>query len=153
KHNQARDLDNIHPLAAILHDDGLGTYAGMVASGIFRRTVLTCWVRVPNPGSQKAEDIVLPSLRQELGNRGLIGFPLALVASWRASSAEAVVKRTLAEEAAAFAEAEKTFRLIERETAIKFTAFTREELWAAVFLGHRMNAASLPTVPGDGSDI
>ncbi len=152
-HSLARDYDGIHESAALLHDGGLATYAALAESGAFRRNVLTCWVRVPNLGSKNAGDLFLPTLRRELGDRGWTGFPQALAASWKASSAQSVVRRTLAEEAAAFAEAEKTFRLIERESAMKFTRLTRGELWAGVYLGHRMNATSVPAVPDDGADV
>jgi hypothetical protein len=152
-HSLARDYDGIHESAALLHDCGLVTYAALVESGAFRRNVLTCWVRVPNQGRKDAGDLFLPTLRRELGSRGWTGFPQALAASWKASSAQSVVRRTLADEELAFAEAEKTFRLIERENAMKFTRLTREELWAGVYLGHRMNATSVPSVPDDGADV
>jgi hypothetical protein len=63
------------------------------------------------------------------------------------------VRRLLAEEEAAFEEAEKTFRLIERESPVPLTPFTPDELWAAVFLGHRQNATSIPVLPRDGADL
>jgi hypothetical protein len=46
KHAKARDRSEIHQLASILHDEGLRTYEEMTLSGSFRRSVLTCWVRV-----------------------------------------------------------------------------------------------------------
>jgi hypothetical protein len=64
-----------------------------------------------------------------------------------------IVRRSVGEEAAAFAEAKKTFRLIERESALKSTGFSRDELWEAVFLGHRQDATSIPIAPPDGIDI
>ncbi len=152
-HGQARDRSDIHPLASILHDRGLESYAEMAASGAFRRSALTCWVRVPSSGRGQADDLFLPTLKRELKSRGALGLPQALATSWKASSAQQVVRRSMEEEAAAFAKAEKTFRLIERESALRFTRFSREELWEAVFLGHRQNATSIPTIPDDGSDI
>ena len=153
QHARARDQNGIHATAALLHDSGLATYADLADTGSFRRNVLTCWVRVPNAGHKRTEDVFLPTLKRELRQRGLTGLPQSLLAGWRASSAENIVHRTLAEEEAAFAEAAKIFRLLERESALQFVPFTREELWAGVYLGHRMNAATVPTIPEDGTDI
>ena len=152
-HGQARDRMEIHPLASILHDRGLQTYASMAEAGVFRRSVLTCWVRVPSLGRDRAEDLFLPTLKRELPRRGAIGLPQALVMSWRASSTQQIVRRSIEEETTAFEEAEKVFRLIEREGALKFMRFSREELWEAVFLGHRQNATSVPAMPADGVDV
>src|SRR5262249_31712875 len=149
----ARDPFDIHPLAALLHDQGLQTYAALAAAGNFRRSALTCWARVPSPFKASADDSFLPTLKRELKSQGLMGLPHALAASWKTSSASKVIRRAIDEEEAAFAEAEKTFRLIEREGALRFTRFTREELWEAVYLGHRQNAASVPAPPDDGVDV
>jgi hypothetical protein len=152
RHQAARDKVGIHPEAALLHDGGLRKYVEMAGRGLFRQTVLTCWVRVPNPHA-RAEDQFLPALRRELEGGGLKRLPAALAAGWRASSAEQVVRRVIAEEREALEEAEKTFRLVEREDAIRLTRFTREELWSAVYLGHRQNATSVPAAPADGTDV
>jgi hypothetical protein len=153
QHAQARDQRSIHQTALLLHDSGLATYADLADAGSFRRSVLTCWVRVPNPGRKETKDVFLPMLKREVRERGLTGLPQALLAGWKASSAESIVQRTVTEEEAAFAEAEKTFRLLEREGALPFTPFTRDELWAGVYLGHRLNATTVPTIPEDGTDI
>lgn len=152
RHQAARDKLGIHPEAALLHDGGLQKYVEMTARGLFRQTVLTCWVRVPNPNA-RAEDQFLPALKRELKRGGLERFPAALAAGWRASAAEQIVRRMIAEEQEAFEEAGKTFRLVERENSIRLTRFTREELWAAVYLGHRQNATSVPAPSADGTDI
>jgi hypothetical protein len=152
-HSVARDSSGVHPLAALLHDCGLQTYAALAAAGNFRRSVLTCWVRVPSSLKGSADDLFLPSLKRELKDQGLSGLPRAIAVSWKASSAQKLVRRAMDEEEAAFAEAEKTFRLIERENALRFTRFTREELWEAAFLGHRQNATSVPATPDDGVDV
>src|SRR5262249_56148921 len=48
-HAAALDPFDIHPLAALLHDQGLQTYAALASAGSFRRSALTCWARVPSP--------------------------------------------------------------------------------------------------------
>lgn len=151
-HTRVRAYADVHQLAALLHDGGLKTYAALAAGGSFRRSRLTCWVRVPNPDRRSAEDQFLPALRRELKARGVTGLPQGIAAGWRAS-AQSIVRRTRAEEEEAFLEAEKTFRLLDRENALTFTRFTRDELWAAVYLGHRQNATSFPALPPDGVDV
>ncbi len=153
KHAQIRDYGEIHQLAAILHYEGLRTYTEMALISSFCRNALTCWVRVPNIGRKNADDVFLPTLKRELKGQGLLRFPQALAVSWAESSAQQIVRRSIGEEESAFDEAEKTFRLIERESTLKFTGFTRDELWEAVYLGHRQDATSIPTTPADGLDI
>lgn len=152
-HAAARDPFEIHSPAALLHDRGLQTYAELASAGSFRRSALTCWVRVPSPLKDSADDFFLPNLKRELNDQGLAGLPRAIAESWKASSGRQIAIRTIDNEEAAFAEAEKTFRLIKQESALRFTRFTREELWEAVYLGHRQNATSVPTIPDDGVDV
>lgn len=152
-HADARDTACVHPLATILHNCGLQTYADLAMVGNFRRTALTCWVRVPNTGRQQTDDLFLATLRQEGKQQGWTGLPRAFLTAWQSATSQAIVRRTSEEERAAFAEAEKIFRLIEREDALRFTRFTRDELWAAVYLGHRQNATTVPTMPLNGVDL
>lgn len=152
QHEAARDVLGTHREATLLHHGGIQQYALLASLGHFRRTVLTCWVRVPNP-HRRVEDQFLPTLRRECQQHGLHHLPRAFAASWRAASAEQIVRRVLREEEEAFAEAEKTFRLIERECPLALSPFTRDELWAAVYLGHRQNAVSVPLLPEDGTDV
>lgn len=151
-HQAARNEQGIHTDAALLHEGGVQTYATLAAMGAFRRTALTCWVRVPNP-QPRADDPFLPALKRELNRTGWTRFPSALGKSWRAASADQITCRLLAEEQEAFEEADKTFRLIERECPLGLTPFSREELWAAAYLGHRQNAVSVPVLPHDGTDL
>jgi hypothetical protein len=151
-HDAARDVSGVHQEAALLHDGGAQNYATMAALGLFRQTVLTCWARVPNP-NRRVEDQFLPTLKREIRKNGVAHLPFALASSWRASSADQIVRRIVSEEQQAFEEAEKTFRQIERECPLKLTPFTRDELWAAAFLGHRQNATSVPLLPDDGADL
>jgi hypothetical protein len=153
RHARARDYSGVHELATLLHDGGLKTYSALAAAGSFRRNALTCWVRVPNQGERQTEDQFLPTLKRELKDRGITSLLQALANGWRASSAQSIVRRTMEEEEAALLQAEKTFRLIERESALEFTRFTQDELWAAVYLGHRQNAMSFPALPRDGVDV
>jgi len=151
-HDAARDRSDVHREAVLLHDGGVQKYWAMAAFGLFRQTVLTCWARVPNP-NRHIEDQFLPTFKREIRKNGLIRLPFSFANSWRAASAEQIVRRIVSEEQQAFEEAEKTFRQIERECPLKLTPFTRDELWTAVYLGHRQNATSVPMLPDDGADL
>lgn len=152
RHNEARDWLGVHRGANVLHEGAIEHYTTLAAMGLFRQTVLTCWVRVPNPHA-RAEDQFLPTLKREVSRNGVAHFPLALAQSWRAAASDQIVRRVVSEEQESFEEAEKTFRLIERECPLKLTPFNRAELWAAAFLGHRQNATSVPVLSGDGTDL
>jgi hypothetical protein len=152
KHKGARDWSQIHRAAALLHQGAIDQYTTMAELGLFRQTRLTCWVRVPNQNC-RAEDQFLPTLKREVSRNGAAQFPMALAKSWCAASSDQIVQRVVTEEREAFEEAQKTFRLIERECPLKLTPFTRDELWAATFLGHRQNATSVPHLPNDGADL
>jgi hypothetical protein len=151
-HDAARDPNGVHAGATLLHEGGIGKYQDMAALGCFRQTRLTAWVRVPNP-HLRIEDPFLPAFKREIKRRGWRNLPSALVAGWRNTAGEQVVRRLLAKEAAAYEEAGKTFRLFERECPVKLTSFTLDELWAAAYLGHRQNAVSVPILPDDGTDL
>src|SRR5262249_45450071 len=71
-HDIPRDLAYVHPEARLLHRTGIGKYAEMAALGCFRQTKLTAWVRVPNP-HQQIEDQFPPTLKREIGRRGIGG--------------------------------------------------------------------------------
>jgi len=43
---------------------------------------------------------------------------------------------------------EKTFRLIEHQSPLRLKPFSRQELWEAVYLGHRQNSNKRPDPSG-----
>jgi len=153
QHQQARDVTGVNPLASLLHNGSIFKYTRMAEDRLFRRTVLTLWVRVPNASRLKQSDEFLPALKDEIAARGWHDFFGALSSAWQSSAAERILRRTLKEEEAAREAAEKTFRLVERECPLKLKRLTREELWAAVFLSHRQNAQAIPAMPLDGRDV
>src|SRR5262249_46521074 len=68
--------------------------------------------------------------------------------------ADGVVRRLLRDEREARERAEKVFRLVERECPLPLRRFSRQELWEAIYLGHRQNARSAPILPDvPGLDI
>ena len=95
--------------------------------------MLTAWVHVPNPAKKKeSSGAFFPTFTRELRARGISGFGQALAASWTSSRSDGILRRIIEEEQASFLEAEKTFRLIEREGPVKLTRFSREETWEAL---------------------
>ena len=57
------------------------------------------------------------------------------------------MRRLLRDEREARERAEKVFRLVERECPLRLRRFDHEELWDAVYLGHRQDAQSVPILP------
>jgi len=152
-HQLSRDVTGINPLAALLHNGSVRKYEQLCAAGRFRRTVLTLWVRVPNPSRRQQSDEFFPTLKREIHARGWSGTLKATSEAFKTASAEQILRRAINEERAAFEAADKTFRLIERESPLKLKRLTRDELWAAVFFSHRQNARAVPSVPQDGRDV
>ncbi|MCI0390773.1 MAG: hypothetical protein MOB07_18665 [Acidobacteria bacterium] len=108
RHNEARDWSGFYQEAALLHDGGIQHYAAMAAIGLFRQTVRTCWVRVPNP-NRRVEDQFLPTLKREINRSGLTNLPFALVRSWQAASSDQIARRIVSEEQEALKRQRKHF--------------------------------------------
>src|SRR5215216_6283655 len=71
----------------------------------------------------------------------------ALAQTLSETSNDRITRRTIADERQAIEEADKTFRLIEQQSPLRLKRFSREELWEAVYLGHRQNANVAPILP------
>lgn len=156
RHLHARDEVNNDALAGVLHTMGVCYYEDAAQQNAFRSHVLSVWVRVPvkhrNDESRRGLGMFLPTLKREMAARGKSRFIAALLTTFRQStSSSAIVSRTITDEKNAIEEARKTFRQIEHQSPLKLVPFTREELWEAVYLGHRQDAnvaPILPKVPG-----
>ena len=74
--------------------------------------------------------------------------------SWESKSDEGIIRRIDSDEKEARIEAERVFRLIERESPLEMKRLSRDELWDAVYLGHRPNAEGAPLLPEEaGLDL
>lgn len=148
----------IHPEAARLHAMNVDYYCAATAAGAYRQCVLSVWVRVPvrQPGDDTSRGLsaFIPAAAREIRKHGLANLGGMLRRARAETADDGVVRRILAEEREAFEKAEKVFRLIERECPLKLKRFSREELWEAVYLGHRQNARGVPILPdAPGLDI
>jgi hypothetical protein len=137
---------------------GISFYHDAAVGAAFKQHTLSAWVRVPvkhfNDQNQQGLARFFPTLKRELASRGTLGFIGALLTTLRETSNDTVTRRIDSDEQQAIDEAEKTFRLIEHQSPMRLKPFTRHELWKAIYLGHRQNSNSAPTLPDiPGCDI
>jgi hypothetical protein len=159
RHLSAYDGDPfIHPEAARLHAMNVDFYHAAAAAGAYRQCVLSVWARVPvrqaGDDTSRGLSAFIPAAIREIRNHSLANLRETIRSTWAETADDGVVRRILAEEREARERAEKVFRLIERECPLSLRRFSREELWEAVYLGHRQNARSAPILPdAPGLDI
>ncbi len=152
------DPSLLHPEAARLHGMNIDFYAMRADAHSYRRQALSLWARVPT--RQKGDDAnsglsaFIPAALDEIGKHGVTKLPQAIRVSWTETADDGVVRRLLRDEREARERAEKVFRLVERECPLSLRRFSRQDLWEAVYLGHRQNARSVPILPDvPGLDI
>jgi hypothetical protein len=152
------DPSLLHPEASRLHGMNIDFYAMQADAHSYRRQALTIWARVPV--RQKGDDTnsglsaFIPAALDEIGKHDVTKLPQAIRATWAETADDGVVRRLLRDEREAREKAEKVFRLVERECPLSLRRFNRQELWDAVYLGHRQNARSVPILPDiSGLDI
>jgi hypothetical protein len=158
RHIRSQDTTDVAPLAGLLHTMGISFYNDAAVGAAFKQHTLSAWVRVPvkhfNDQNQQGLARFFPTLKRELASRGTLGFIGALLTTLRETSNDTVTRRIDSDEQQAIDEAEKTFRLIEHQSPMRLKPFTRQELWQAIYLGHRQNSNSAPTLPDiPGCDI
>ena len=158
RHLRSRDDENVHPQASLLHMMGACFYQDAAMGGAFRQHTLSAWVRVPvkhrNDETRKGLGHFFPTLKRELALRGKLGFIKALAQTLSETSNDRITRRTITDEQQAMEEADKTFRLFEQQSPLRLKRFTRDELWEAVYLGHRQNANTAPILPkSPGRDV
>jgi len=153
RHLEARGEGALtHSEASRLHASSLDFYGTAAAIGAYRQSVLSVWARVP--GRRKGDDMntglnaFIPHAIGEIRKRGWSSIPSALSRSWAETADDGVVRRLIGDEREAREKAEKVFRTIERECPLALRRLDRDELWEAVYLGHRQDAQSIPILPG-----
>jgi len=158
RHVATRDEGRTHADAALFHSLGVQYYQEAALRGAFKQSVLTLWVRVPVKHSSDAHgrglNNFVPAVSREIKRHGWMKFAAAISAGWESSSDEGIIRRIDSDEREARTEAERVFRLIERESPLEMKRLSRDELWEAVYLGHRQNAQGAPTLPDEpGLDL
>ena len=147
-----------HPEASRLHAMNIDYYKTATEAGAYRHGMLSVWVRVPvrqpDDAISNGLSAFIPAVGRGIRRQGFSHFAHALRSIYAGTRDDGVVRRVIEDEAAAKGQAEKIFRLIERESPLSLHRFSREELWEAIYLGHRQNALSVPGLPGvSGLDI
>ncbi|PYP85837.1 MAG: hypothetical protein DMF61_14855 [Blastocatellia bacterium AA13] len=158
RHVATRDEGRTHAEAALFHNLGVEYYQEAALRGAFKQTVLTLWVRVPVKHKSDAHsnglNTFVPAMRREIKRHGWMKLTGAIAAGYEASSDDGIVRRIEGDEREARAEAERVFRLVERESPLEMKRLTRDELWAAVYLGHSQDARGTPILPDEpGLDL
>ncbi len=151
QHLATIDDGRTHPEAALFHSLGVQFYQEAALGGAFKQSLLTLWVRVPvkhsNDAHGKGVNNFLPTLNREIKRHGLAKLAGAIAAAWDSSSDDGVVRRITGDEREAREDAERVFRLIERESPLNMKRLNRDELWEAAYLGHRQNKFAAPMLP------
>jgi len=135
------DPSMLHPEAARLHGMNIDFYAMQADAHSYRQQALTIWVRVPvrlkGDGVNSGLSAFIPAALDEIGKHRVTKLPQAIRATWEETADDGVARRLLSEERAARERAEKVFRLVESEYPLSLRRFRRQELWEAIYLGHR----------------
>lgn len=140
-------IEQVHPGARILHDTGLEYMRGKAIGGAFRREKVSLWVQVPSSGGDNSNAglaAFFNTLLEEIKKDGVKNISSAVARAKAVSASDRITRRMVKEERAAFKEAEKVFRQIERECPLKIERLTPEETEETVYLSHRQNANSAP---------
>ena len=157
RHLRTKDNAGTSQLANLLHTMGVTFYEDAAWAGLFRQHTLSAWIRVPvkhhNDESRRGLGAFFPTLKREMAVRGKLGFIGALLKTFRETSSDSLIRRTITDERHSVDEAEKTFRLIEHQSPLKLVPFTRDELWEAVYLGHRQDSNTAPAKPSPATAI
>src|SRR5258707_11536529 len=100
-------------------------------------------MRQANDESSQGPAAFFSTFNQEIRSRGIRGLTKAIALGMAESANDGVTRRLIQDETAAREQAERTFRLIERECSLSLKGFSSDELWEAIYLGHRQNARSV----------
>jgi len=140
-----------HPEASRLHAANIDFYTTVAQSRAYRHSRLSVWVRVPvrhpSDATSKGLSAFIPAVSREIKKQGITNLAAAVRASYKSTHDDGVVRRIIEDERSAKEQAEKVFRLVERECPVALKRFDRQEIWEAIYLGHRQNASSVPTIP------
>jgi len=141
------DAGPVHLEAARLHAMNVDFYREAALTGAYRHQTLSVWTRVPvrwkGDDTNSGLSAFIPAAISEVGRHGLG----RLGGVWAETADTSVTRRLLNDEREARERAEKVFRLVERECPLALRRFGRDELWEAVYFGHRQNARSAPILP------
>jgi hypothetical protein len=121
-----------HPEASLLHAMNLDFYKTVAESRVYRHGKLSVWVRVPvrqaGDATSKGLSAFIPAVGHEIKKQGVSRLVRAIRSSYAATRDDGVVRRLLDDEHEAREQAEKVFRLVERECPLALWQFDRDEL-------------------------
>lgn len=147
--------------ARVLNTIALAHTDEMARERAYQRGTLTMWIRVParhanDPSRARMSALVafLPAVVRELRRRGVLNWSVAVARAWTRTNRDRLTRRTAADEQEAMQGAMQTFAGLEHMCPLRITPFNREELWEAVYLGHRRNEHAAPRLSEvEGADL
>lgn len=127
-HLKARGNDALtHPEASLLHAINLDFYKTVAESRVYRHGKLSVWVRVPvrqaGDATSQGLSAFIPAAGRKIRRQGLSHLARAVRSSYAATRDDGIVRRIVEDEQAAREQAEKVFRLIERECPLALRRF------------------------------
>jgi len=144
----SRAEQGTHTLASLLQASNLDYLESSAKRLAYRRSVLTIWVRVPPKKRANSTVSALADLKHALQDQikadGLLSAFRRLPETYGRTADDSVVRRTLDDEKRNYGHANGVWRQIENSSPLVLRRFTRQEIWEAVFFGHRQNATSIP---------
>ncbi|HEX8096726.1 MAG TPA: hypothetical protein VF507_01765, partial [Pyrinomonadaceae bacterium] len=145
--------DAVHAPAVELHETSLLHYEDLAARGKFKETQVSFWVRVPtkhsNDNLNNGLGAFLTHFKQALKVGGWSNVVSAFRESYEITN-DGILRRMVEDEREAYREAERTFRLVEREGApLNLRRLSGQEMKVAVYMGHNEGAKSCPNIPDD----
>ena len=147
--------------ARVLNTIALAHTDEMARERAYQRGTLTMWIRVParhanDPSRARMSALVafLPAVVREVCRRGMLNWSVAVARAWTRTNRDRLTRRTAADEQEAMQGAMQTFAGLEHMCPLRITPFSREELWEAVYLGHRRNEHAAPRLSEvEGADL
>lgn len=154
KHRAATPaIETVHPPAVELHENSIAHYEGHAAKGRYKTTQLSYWVRVPTKHTNDNLNNGLGAFFTHFKQALRVGGWRNVLSAFRESydiTNDGILRRMVEDEKEAYRDAERTFRLVEREGAVlNLRRFNQEHLWQALYMGHNESAKSCPEMPNN----
>lgn len=141
---ETQAYENLNPNAVELHTLGLAQTIDGCNAGRYRLPRISVWIKTP-PGKYKGN--VLDDIKLGWQTRGWKGAQDAM------SQVNRILTRLEEDERQAYREANKIFRAFEMECPVPFRALSPQETWDALYLSHRQDAITSPTIPPPQIDV
>ncbi|MCP9495680.1 MAG: hypothetical protein MSG64_14635 [Pyrinomonadaceae bacterium MAG19_C2-C3] len=162
-----RHLDNQCALkhsyipARSLHTLGIAQLHAGAETGAYQRATLSLWIRIPikqagDPSRARMGALAafFPATLREIRRGGIFRFSTAVSRAWTRTNRDRIVQRLREDEEEAMDNALGIFAQIEQICKLRIRPLSREELWRAIYRGHRRNEHTSPRLADiEGADL